>query len=157
MSIEFTKRISGKLLKRGVNSVRIKDSAREDAAKAITADDVRQLIKSGSVYATPKKRNISLRGKQRNEKKAKGRMRGPGRKRGTYKARVGKTYQKRVRAQRRVLKELKANKTITNEQFKRFYLLVKGGAFGSKAQLLNSIMNSGVQIENEHFEKLKHM
>ncbi len=157
MSIELTKRIAARSLKRGINAIRIKDSARDDASKAITTDDVRALLKSGAVYSIPKKKNVSRSGKERNEKKAKGRRRGPGRKRGTYKARTGRTYPRRVRAQRRVLKELKSSKTITNEQFKRFYSLVKGGTFGSKAQLINNIMGTGVQIDGQRFEKLKHM
>jgi Ribosomal protein L19E len=157
MSIELTKRIAARSLKRGVNAIRIKDTARADASKAITTDDVRVLLKNGNVYAIPKKKNLSKRGKERNVKKAKGRGRGPGRKRGTYKARTGRRYPKKVRAQRRVLKELKSSKSITNEQFKRFYSLVKGGTFGSKAQLLNNIMGTGVQIDGERFEKLKHM
>jgi large subunit ribosomal protein L19e len=156
MTIQLTKRLAARMLKRGENAVRIKGSAIADASKAITAEDVRALVKSGNVYAIPEKRNISMHGKTLKMKRMKGRKRGPGKKRGTYKARTGKSYPQRVRGQRRVLKELKSDGTIDNQQFKRFYKLVKGGTFASKAQLLNSITSSGVNIDAERFERLRH-
>lgn len=157
MSIKLTRRIAARLLKRGENAVRINESAHPDATKAITAEDVRGLIEKGSVYAVKKKRNLSIHGKELKIKRHKGRSRGPGRKKGTYKARIGRTYPKRIRAQRRIIKELKADGTINNEQFKKFYSLVKGGTFSNKAQLINHIMSKGVNIDSERYNKLKHV
>jgi len=157
MSIKFTKRVTGVLLKRGVSSIRIKSDAFADASKAITRDDVRALIKDGKVYALQPKRNISARGKLLNIKRSKGRRRGIGSRKGTRKARQGIEYKKLVRAQRRVIKSLKADKLITNDAFKRFYALVKGGTFASKVTLLNYIRSTGVQIDDEKFNKLRHI
>lgn len=108
------------------------------------------------MYAVQKRKNLSIRGKELKSKRHKGRSRGTGRKRGTYKARIGRTYPKRVRAQRRVIKALKADSTINNEQFKTFYALVKGGTFSNKAQLINHMINKGVKIDDERYNKLKH-
>jgi len=157
MSIKLTKRVAALLLKRGESSIRIKNDAFADAAKAITRDDVRALIKDGKIYALQQKHNISARGKLLNIKRSKGRRRGPGSRKGTRKARQGLEYKKLVRGQRRVIKSLKAENLITNDAFKRFYALVKGGTFTSKVTLLNYIRNTGVQIDDEKFNKLRHI
>jgi len=157
MSIKLTKRVASDLMKRGVSSIRIKNDAFADASKAITRDDVRALIKDGKIYALKPKHNISARGKLLNIKRSKGRRRGIGSRKGTRKARKGVEYKKLVRAQRRVIKSLKSEKLITNDVFKKFYALVKGGTFTSKVTLLNYIRSTGVQLDDEKFNKLRHI
>ena len=157
MSVKLTKRTAADILKRGVSSVRIKPDAIEDAKKAITREDVRALIKNGRVYALKEKSNLSIYSKILKEKRAKGRRRGKGRKKGTRKARGTMTYQKKVRAQRRILAELKEEKVINNEMFKKFYALVKGGSFQTKMTLINHIKSKGVGITDEQMDKLKHI
>ncbi|MCL5099663.1 MAG: 50S ribosomal protein L19e [Candidatus Marsarchaeota archaeon] len=156
MSIRLTKRVAASIMGRGESAVRISAASIADAKKAITREDVRELIKKGAIYAIKEKHNISAHGKELSKKRAAGRKRGPGRKHGTYKARAGITYMKKVRAQRRVLLQLKSAGTINNEMFKGFYALVKGGTFASKATLLNHIRSRGVAIDEESFNKLKH-
>lgn len=157
MSIQLTKRIASGILNRGRRSIRIKSDALDDASKAITREDVRSLISKGSVYALPKKHNLSTYSKILREKRNKGRMRGPGRRKGTAKARGGVDYKKRIRAQRRVLKKLKEEKIIDNQSFKSFYALVKGGNFASKASLLGHIKSKGVKIDDKKNEELVHI
>ncbi len=157
MSIKLTRRIGASILKRGKNSIRIKPDSIDDAKKAITREDIRSLISKGGVYALKEKHNESRYAKNLAEKKMEGRRRGPGRRKGTVKARTGMTYKKKIRAQRRIIKELKATKAIDNELFKEFYALVKGGTFQNKASLINHMKGKGVQIGDELFKKLKHM
>ncbi|EQD66370.1 Ribosomal protein L19/L19e [mine drainage metagenome] len=157
MSIKLTKRTAATLLGRGITSVRIKPDALEDAKKAITREDVRALIKSGRVYALKEKNNLSVYSKVLKEKRDKGRRRGKGKKKGTKKARGMVTYQKKVRAQRRLLAELKKEKAINNEMYKKFYALVKGGSFQTKMTLINHIKSRGVSMTDEQVEKLKHI
>ncbi len=157
MSVKLTKRTASSILKRGVSSIRIKPDAVEDAQKAITREDVRGLIKGGKVYALKEKENISAYSKVLKEKRSKGRRRGKGRKKGTRKARGIVTYQKRVRAQRRILAALKDEKVIDNVMFKKFYALVKGGSFQTKMTLISHIRSKGVGINDEQLEKLKHI
>jgi large subunit ribosomal protein L19e len=157
MTVKLTKRIAADLLGRGVSSIRIRESAIADAEKAITREDVRALIKKSDVYAIKEKRNISTYGKLLKVKRAKGRSRGSGRKRGTANARQSVEYKKKIRAQRRVLIALKEDKTINNELYKEFYRLVRGGTFPSKASLLGHIRDEGVGINDERFQKLKHI
>ncbi len=154
MSIKFTKRAAALILRRGVNSIRIQDGALEDAQKAITKEDVRALIKSGKVYAIKANSTLSLHGKELKEKRHAGRARGPGRRKGTRKARKGMTYKKKVRAQRRILKALKKSSEIDNTMFKRYYALVKGGNFQTKLSLINHIRTT-VKMTDERVEELK--
>lgn len=157
MSIKLAKRIASDILNRGESAVRIKETALPEAEKAITREDVRQLVKKGDIYALAAKRNRSIYSKMLKIKRAQGRRRGTGAKKGTRRARSGILYKKKVRGQRRVLLELKKDKTIDNAMFKQFYKLVRGGTFESKAQLISHIKGKGVSINDERFEKLRHI
>jgi large subunit ribosomal protein L19e len=158
MSVKFTRRVAGEILERGVSKIRIKPDAVPEAKKAITRDDVRVLIKNGSIYAVKAKHNISAYSKVLHEKRQKGRRRGQGRRKGTTAARGGLLeYKKKIRGQRRVLHALKEEKLIDNLKFKRYYALVKGGNFSTKASLLSHIKNDGVTINEEKSNQLRHL
>jgi large subunit ribosomal protein L19e len=157
MSIELTKRIAADILNRGVSSIKITDKGLPEAKKAITREDVRKLIKDGLIYADAIKHNASKYGKELKIKRAHGRRRGIGSKKGTRKARGGIEHKKKIRALRRILLELKKDKTIDNEKFKAFYKLAKGGTFPNKASMLSHIKDSGINIDNEKYKKLKHI
>ncbi len=159
MSIKLTKRIAADILGRGVSSIKIVEKGRPDAEKAITREDVKTLIKDGNVYAVVEKHNISVYSKILKKKRSQGRRRGSGRRKGTKNARmsIGLEYKRKVRGQRRVLAALKRDKVISNELFKDFYKLVRGGTFANKASLLGHIRSTGISISDERFEQLKHM
>jgi large subunit ribosomal protein L19e len=157
MSIELTKRIAAQLLERGVTAVRIKEGAVAEAKKAITREDVRNLIKNGSIYTVMEKHNISAYSKVLKEKRKKGRRRGQGRRKGTAGARGIMEYKKTIRGQRRVLNDLKVQKVIDNEKFKKYYALVKGGSFANKVSLINHIKSDGVSINDEKMKQLRHI
>ena len=157
MSIKLSRRIAAELLDRGISKVRIKPDRIEDAKKAITREDVRTLISTGAVYALKPKHNMSLYSKALREKRNKGRARGPGRRKGSAKARRAVDYKKKIRGQRRVLATLKKEKMIDNIAFKRYYRLVKGGNFQTKASLLSHLTTEGVKIEPQRLEQLRHM
>ncbi len=132
MSIKLTRRIAAELLKRGESKVRIKPDAIEDAKKAITREDVRALIKSGSVYALKEKHNMSLYSKDAQGEEEQGQEEGSGKEEGNRKAQAGLDYKKKIRGQRRVLEALKTEKHIDNVAFKKYYALVKGGNFAAR-------------------------
>lgn len=155
MSIKLAKRAASSIMRRGVSSIRISKGSLEDASKAITKEDVRALIKSGKMYAVKEGKNLSLHGKELKKKRRKGRARGPGRRKGSTKARTGVLYKKKVRAQRRIIGDLKAKGEIDNTVFKRYYALVKGGTFPTKMSLINHIRNSGISMTDERAKELK--
>lgn len=157
MSVKLTKRIASEILGRGESAIRIKPQFTPDAKKAITREDVRALIKNGSIYTVESKHNVSAYSKVLREKRKKGRRRGMGRRKGTIKARGTVEYKKKIRGQRRVLKMLKKENMFDNEQFKKYYALVKGGNFASKATLLSRIKNDGLNISDERMRELKHL
>jgi large subunit ribosomal protein L19e len=156
MSIKLSRRIAAELLDRGISKVRIKPDRVEDA-KAITREDVRNLITTGAVYALKEKHNMSIYSKELRKKRNQGRGRGPGRRKGSAKARMAVDYKKRIRGQRRVLAVLKKEKVIDNVAFKRFYKLVKGGNFQTKASLLSHLTANGVKLETARLEQLRHL
>ncbi|MEM3841424.1 MAG: 50S ribosomal protein L19e [Candidatus Micrarchaeaceae archaeon] len=157
MTIKLAKRLASQILGRGESSIRIKDSALEDAKKAITHDDVRRLVQNGSIFAVKAKKNLSMSGRIRKARRKLGRSRGPGRKRGSAKARSSIGHMRRMRSQRRILRELKSSNYIDNQMYKRFYALVKGGTFQTKATLINHIISTGVKIDQEKIKSLKHI
>ena len=158
MSVKLSRRIAAELMGRGISKVRIKPDRVDDAKKAITREDVRGLITSGAVYAIKQKHNMSLYSKELRVKRNQGRARGPGRRKGSAKARAAIGYEKKIRGQRRVLSALKQDKTIDNIVFKRYYKLIKGGNFQTKAALLSHLTSVGsVKIDAERMEKLRHM
>jgi large subunit ribosomal protein L19e len=157
MSVELTRRIAAKIMKRGESKIRISRAAVADAEKAITADDVRALIKGGKVYAVKMKHNISFRSTVVRKKKMQGRRRGRGSRKGTAGARLSVDYKKRVRGQRRILKRLKSTNKIDNQTYKRFYLLVKGGTFANKASLISHMKSTGIDISDDAAKELRHI
>jgi len=123
MSIVSKKRIAASILKVGVNRVRIDPERIQDVVDAVTREDIKRLIKEGAIWAVPK------RGISSGRRKMKRKRRGPGSKKGSKGARMGKKerWVRQVRALRRYLKALKARRRISNEIFKQVYKKVKGG------------------------------
>ncbi len=155
MTIKFVKRVAGELLGRGENAIKIKQSAIEDAEKALTRDDVKRLIQQGDVFAEPPKHNLSLHGKILKQKRVKGRKRGPGKRKGTYKARAGRSWERQVRSQRYLLRRLKEIGKIDTKTFKRFYALIKGNAFPDKRSLVLHLNNEGVSLSQEELKQIE--
>jgi large subunit ribosomal protein L19e len=154
MSLKFVRRTAAILMKRGESKIRIAQSSLEDADKAMSRDDVRALIKNGKVYAVKAKKNRSMNSKILKMKRDEGRRRGPGRRKGTLKARGTISWEKKVRAQRFVLKELKLMRKLDNKSFRTFYLLIKGNSFPDKASLLRKITESGVSISEDDMKSI---
>ncbi|MGC8676253.1 MAG: 50S ribosomal protein L19e [Candidatus Micrarchaeia archaeon] len=155
MTIKFAKRVASEMLERGESSIRIKQSSLDDANKALTRDDIRKLIEQGSIYALPAKHNLSRHGKLLKLKRAKGRKRGYGKRRGTYKARAGITWERKVRSQRLLLKRLKELGKLDNKTFRRFYGLVKGASFPDKRSLLLHLADEGVRVSDEELKQIE--
>ena len=134
IDINTQKRLAAEILKCGMSKVWMDPDHMEEIEKAITRADVRRLIKKG--YIRKKRINEQSRGRARKklEQKKKGRMRGPGKKKG--KKSIGKReWIKTIRALRRYLKEQRDLGKITPSQYRRLYLMAKGGRFRSKTHL----------------------
>ncbi len=154
MGMRFAKRAAGSIMKRGISSIRIKPASAAEVGKALTKDDIRKLIGSGGIYATEKKHNASRRSKLLKQAREEGRRRGVGRRRGSNKARIGRVWEKKVRSQRRLLKELKAMKKIDTKMFNDFYKHIKGNEYATKATMLLHLRDQGISITDEDVKAL---
>lgn len=155
MTLEFAKRIASKVLKRGGSAIRFKPEAISDISKALTREDIKRLINDGSIIALPAKHNMSQRSKILRQKRAEGRKRGHGRRKGTLKARSGgTTWEKKVRSQRLFLNQLRDSNKIDNKQFRKFYLLIKGNAFASKGSMILYMKERGITVSEAELGKM---
>ncbi|VVB73185.1 50S ribosomal protein L19e [uncultured archaeon] len=126
------------ILKAGESRIKIDPQRTEDAAKAVTKDDVRGLIRQGVVTVVRKKGVSRAIGRLHDAKKRKGGRHGFSKRRGTHGARAGgkKEWLLRVRAQRKLLKALKEKGQIaSNAAYRETYLKIKGGAFPDRARV----------------------
>ncbi|MFH0889642.1 MAG: 50S ribosomal protein L19e [Candidatus Aenigmatarchaeota archaeon] len=139
MNLSIQRRLASKLLKCGQHKVWMEPLRLKDISEAITREDVRKLIKSGAIEKAPEdapsKTQIAVRAAQ----KKKGRRRGHGSRKGSFKSRTGNEQKARwirtIRPQRQMIRELKASGTINNETYKKLYKLSKGGVFRSRKHL----------------------
>jgi len=132
--IKTQKKLASKILKCGKKKVWVDSNNREEIKKAITKVDVRRLIKKG--YIKKKKTNEQSRArsiKNLRQKKL-GRKKGPGKKKGKKQS-GKKEWIKNIRAQRKYLKELRDIGKISKSQYRKLYLMAKGGRFRSKSHL----------------------
>jgi large subunit ribosomal protein L19e len=120
---------------------------RDRIKEAMTKDDVRVLVTEGVVKKKPSTGQSSYRTKKLKAQKKKGRRKGFGKRKGTYKARLKKkeTWIKNVRAQRRVLKELKEKEPELFEDvnYAETYRKVSGGYFKGKKYVEQAVKKGG--------------
>ncbi len=133
MELGKVKQLAARTYGVGVSRIKIVDP--EQAKDVITREDVRNLVKKGIIVITKKKGTSRGRARKLAEKKKKGRRRGPGSRKGKKTARASKkeTWMTRVRALRKLLREIKP------ENYRKLYRMIKGGYFKNKKHLLNYI------------------
>ncbi len=139
MSIASVKRMASDILKAGVSRIKYDPTKLADIEKAVTKDDVRALIKQKAVKVKQKKGVSRALGRAHDEERRKGRAHKFSRRKGTHSARAGgkKVWLNRIRAQRRLIKNLKMKGMfISNAAYRETYLKIKGGAFPDKARVL---------------------
>jgi len=130
------KRIVSDLLGVGMSRVRLDPEATEQLQDAITRESVRGWLSAGFIWVEPKKGNS--RGRLRLRKmKRKRRGLGQGSKKGAQGSRVGKksVWVARVRMLRRILKVKRDRGDISKQDFKKFYLQVKGAQIRTRKRL----------------------
>ncbi len=151
MTIKTIRRIASHLLKAGTSRIRILPSEQKAAGEALTRDDVRGLIDSGAVYALPKKGVSRFRGRARAEQKSLGRRRGRGGRKGTKYSKVPRktVWMNRIRAQRRLLRELYDKKLIDNKDHRHAYRMIKGGSFKGRESMKLHLQDAGMLKKDE--------
>lgn len=139
------RRLAAALLKCGLGRVWIDPSSETEIADAVTRADVRSAIKAGVIRRKAVQGTSRVRARLHANEVAKGRHQGPGSRRGTPLARVPKKERwiRRIRAQRDLLRELRASKKIPPAVYRAFYRRAKGGMFRSRAHLLINLRLAG--------------
>ncbi len=136
-NLSSQRRLASEILKIGENRVWIDPERISDVEGAITREEVKKLIHEKVIVSLPEKGVSRSRAKVIREKKSKGRRQGPGSYTGSPRAGLTKkdVWMKKIRSLRRKLRELKANRTITEETYTEFYRMAGSGRFESIAEL----------------------
>jgi len=140
MKLNKLKEKVGQILKKSKHKLKIApeklEANKKSVSDAITKDDVRKLIVDGIVTKKPNTGQSRGRARVLLEKKKLKRKRGPGKRKGTQKARQKvDEYNVKVRALRKRLRELKAEDKLNGKNYNRLYLRVKGNYFRGKKHL----------------------
>jgi large subunit ribosomal protein L19e len=135
MNVKSQKQIAAKILKVGISRVRVKSE--KEVEEAITRDDIRNLIQKGLIYKIPKKGITRVYAKRKKIQKKKGRRKGQGSRKGSaYTRKPKKTrWIERVNPLRRLLRDLRNSGKLEKKEYRRLYLMIKGGLFRNKKHL----------------------
>ena len=137
MNLTNQRRLAASLLEVGLNRVWIDPAKTEDVEGAITRDEIRKLIREGTIKALPAQSTSRGRARVLAQKKRSGRRIGMGTKKGRTFAEVPEKtrWMHRIRALRRKLVELRDQRVITVSTYRSLYMKAKGGEFRSLAEL----------------------
>ena len=124
------RKVAARLLKTGESKIWIDSAHAARVKEAITKEDVRTMIAEKII----RKRKDEGKTNPIHSGKKKRKKTGPGKKRGTAKARSQerKKWIKGVRAQRKKLVELREKKVKFKVPYRKVYRMVKGGFFKGK-------------------------
>ncbi len=155
MNLKSQKNIAAKILKCGKSRVWLDPARINDISDAITTEDVRKLVKSGVIKALPKKGISSYRIKKQRLQKMKGRRKGKGSRKGKLRTRIPKkrTWIRRIRSLRKLLKELKDKKQIENRVYRKLYMESKSGFFRSRSHLMTYLERNKLLEKDKDEEK----
>ncbi|MCL2550259.1 MAG: 50S ribosomal protein L19e [Methanimicrococcus sp.] len=131
------KRMASQILGCGRDRVWIDPTKAEDISKAITREDIRNLISEGTIKARKVKGVSRGRARLVDEKRKYGHRKGPGSRKGKKGARTDSKglWMKKIRALRKKLKEMRADETLNKSAYCKFYRKAKGGEFRNVAHL----------------------
>lgn len=132
VNIGLKRRLAARVLGVGVERIWIDPERIDEVYDVDTREDIRILIRLGVIKVKPVKGQV-IRSRKR--------KRGPGSRKGPKTSRMPKKRRwiMRVRAQRRFLMMLREKGVITPKQYRKLYMMVKGGMFRSKAHLRDYI------------------
>ncbi|MCX8146977.1 MAG: 50S ribosomal protein L19e [Candidatus Woesearchaeota archaeon] len=133
MDLKVQRRIAAEVLKCSPKKVCFDDVHISEIKEAITKDDIRSLINRGLIMIKPSKEHSRGRARLIRRQKRKGKRRGHGSRKGRKTARspAKREWVNKVRAQRKLLKNLKQKGLIDKKTYYDLYKKSKGGFFRS--------------------------
>ena len=131
------RRLAAQILKVGQNRVWINPERMDDVEGAITREEIKKLIHEKVITSSPEKGVSRARAKTIQEKKRKGRRKGPGSSTGSGHAKISRkeVWMSKIRSLRKRLRELKASRVITEKTYSQYYRMAGSGRFESVADL----------------------
>jgi large subunit ribosomal protein L19e len=137
MNMSIQKKLVARMKKVGKNRIWLDPDKADKIANAVSREDLRKLLEDKFIVIAEKMGISRSRAKIRLKKKA-GKSTGPGKRKGTKKARSPpkKQWMIKIRAQRSLLKKLRNEGKITKRIYRKYYLQAKGNMFRSKKHLI---------------------
>ena len=131
------RRLAAELLDISPKHVKFDPENLEQVEDAISRDDIRDLIEQGIVTKKPRDHQSRSKARHKKKQKSKGRRRGKGSIKSGTNARKPKkqAWMNKIRAQRKLLKQLKENNRIENKTYRELYRKAKGGYFRSRRHI----------------------
>ncbi|MDD3574420.1 50S ribosomal protein L19e [Methanospirillum sp.] len=129
--ISGQRHLAANVLGCGVNRVWFNPEKITEIEQAISREDIRNLIQDGAIAAHQKRGNSRGRARVKMAKRSYGHCKGPGRRKGAAGSRTNSKdrWIQRIRAQRRVLRELRESGEIDRSVYRKFYRRAAGGQF----------------------------
>ncbi|MEM2093691.1 MAG: 50S ribosomal protein L19e [Candidatus Bathyarchaeia archaeon] len=146
MSLKNQRRLASKILKVGESRVRFNPERLEDLEGVITREEIRRLIREGTIKVAPAIGVSRARARLLMKKRRTGRRRGPGSRGGKAGARQPpkQIWKTRIRLIRRHLRTLRERRIIQKSAYRRLYLLAKGGTFLDRSHVDQYIQAHGL-------------
>lgn len=151
MNLTNQRRMAAEILKCGAERVWIDPNHMEDAADAITRDDVRAVIDAGYIRKLPIRGQSQARTRHRAAQRRKGRRRGPGSRKGAEGARQPRKARwiRTIRALREELRAFRDQGKLSPSDYRKLYLRAKGGMYRSRAHLRAHLESEGYLKEGK--------
>jgi large subunit ribosomal protein L19e len=136
VNLKKKRELVARILGIGANRVRFEPDKLDDIADSITREDLRSLVKRGTIWTTKVKGTSRGRAKTKQAIRKKSGL-GPGSKKGKKTARMGKksAYVTKVRSMRYHLKVMKDRNEINRQTYWLIYKKVDGGQVRSVSHL----------------------
>jgi|SRR3989344_3761298 len=152
MRLTIQKDLAAKVLKCGSGRVWINPERLADVKEAVTAEDIKSLIKAGLISKKQKIGISRVRARKRLVQKRKGRRAGQGSRKGKATARLPRKTKwiHKIRSQRNLLKELKYQGKITPSTFRLLFQKAKGGFFRSQRHIKLYIGERDLLLKNKN-------
>lgn len=150
MDVKNQKNLAARVFGVGKKRIRFNPLKLDEIKKAITREDIRKLTdvkvepwEKRPIEILPKKGVSRARARHRELQRKKGRQKGHGSRKGTFKTRIKAkaTWIAKIRLLRKILRESRAKKEITSKEYRKLYMLAKGNFFRSKKHLQEYILN----------------
>jgi large subunit ribosomal protein L19e len=154
MMITNQKRMAAQILSQregrqvGIHRIWIHPDYLEEISNAVQKDDIRELIEEGLIKVRPIQGTSRARARKATAQRAKGRRKGQGSRKGSANSRNPRKarWMSLIRAQRRELKGLRADESLTPSQYRYYYRKSKGGSYRSIAHMRSNIELDDIKL-----------